>query len=104
MVKPISPDEIQIEKSFPDFVIIAFNEQISKNYRNGTSIFSQKDIVEEIIEQSGDTGNPVNSQEIFNKDWLSIEEVYQKQGWEVEYYKPSYNERGIAKFTFSRKK
>ena len=44
----------------------------------------------------------LNRNEIFNKGWLNIEEVYRSAGWKVNYDKPAYNESYDAYFTFER--
>ena len=40
--------------------------------------------------------------EIYDKNWLDVEDVYESAGWKVEYDKPGYNENYEPTFTFSR--
>jgi hypothetical protein len=96
MVKPISPDEVV--KTLPDEVIISFNELISEKLVRGTAQFTQKEAVARILANMNTT-----RQEIFDKGWLDIEDVYGAQGWKVVYDSPAYDENYEAYFTFRKK-
>jgi len=83
---PINPAEItelRIEQ-IPDQVYEAFNGLIAQNIRRGRAVVMQKDVVA-LLEEKGLIRN-----EIFNKHWLDVEEIYQKAGWQVKYDKPVY--------------
>jgi hypothetical protein len=45
----------------------------------------------------------VSRQEVFDNQWLDIEDIYREAGWKVSYDKPAYNETYKAYFTFSRR-
>ena len=104
-VKPISPDEVinKKKKLLPDGVIEAFNELIAKNWDGNQSVIDQDDVVNLICEKVGDgMGNSAPRRLVFDNNWLNVEEIYEAQGWEVEYDKPGYNEVYSASFIFSR--
>lgn len=104
MVKPIRPEEINVEDAFPDFVLEAFNNIITQHYRNGSSSFKDKEVVAEIIKMSEMKGNPVTKGEIYEQDWLSVEEVYAKFGWSINRDSPGWSERGDSTFKFKPNK
>lgn len=80
-------------------VIVAFNELIVENLRDGEAVISQKDVVDRIMQKI-----KCERQVIFDSHWLDIEDIYRKQGWEVIYEKPGFNESGEAWFTFKTKR
>lgn len=102
-MKPISPNEVAAAKqaTLPDFVIQAFNECIAAgwNVDDAASVFSQDDVVRLIILYGGEHIH--DRQEIFDKRWLDVEDVYRQRGWQVKYDKPGYNEGYPATFTFT---
>ncbi len=106
MVKPIRPSEVVDAKevSIPDEVIIAFNKLIVENWKTSYNyaVVQQDDVVAVITEDM--KLNDMNSQMIFSKNWLDVEGIYRKAGWDVEFYKPGYNETGNSYFRFSKKK
>jgi ATP-dependent exoDNAse (exonuclease V) alpha subunit len=104
MVKPIRPNELEIERAFPEFVLEAFNNTITQHYRNGVSSFKDKDIIAEIIKMSEATGNPVTRSEIYTQRWLDVEELYIKYDWQVSHESPGWGERQEGSFTFKPKK
>jgi len=97
MTKPIKPSEIHLYKKgvIPEFVFEAFNQCIAAKYSNGRATVKQDDVIAKI-----QTMDPVSRQEIFDKGWLNVEEVYEAEGWKVEYDKPGYNESYGAFFVF----
>lgn len=98
-VKPISPDEIKLEETFPDDVISSFNELITENYRNGVSSFKAKDIVEKISVKMN-----ISSASVYDHHFLDVESIYEKNGWEVKYEQPSYGDDNFdAYFKFTKK-
>lgn len=98
----ISPNEVvaQKQKNIPEIVFEAFNELIAKNFTGGSATVKQDDIISLILSKSGF----LSQQEVFDKGWLNVEEVYRDQGWKVEYDKPAYNETYSAYFKFKAKK
>lgn len=105
MVKAITPEEVeaQVKKEkedssrFPDFVIEAFNECIKNAAFDGSKKFTQKEVVALIIKKSN---KKTTSNKIFDNNWLDVEPVYQKLGWNLQYYKYAYNETGEDYFYF----
>lgn len=98
-VKPISPDEVVQKKktSFPDFVLEAFNELITKNFHGNSATIKQDDVVDLIVSKSS-----MDRQSIFDAHYLDVEDVYRDAGWKVKYDKPAYCETYAATFTFSK--
>ncbi len=102
-VKPITPDEVvKVKKTIiPNEVIEAFNECIAENWSDGSANFTQKSVVEKIMEKFLAKGkDPHIKNDIFSKKWLDVEEIYAEAGWEVDYDKPGYREDYDADFTF----
>ena len=84
-------------KSFPDFVLQAFNEMIQENLRGYESKFNQSAVVERIVLRSE---GGVSRDQVFANRWLDVESLYERHGWTVAYDKPAYNEDYPATFTF----
>jgi hypothetical protein len=103
MSKPIRPNEVSDVMSFPDEVIDGFNTLIAKNWDGKASVFLQKDVVKEIRRNFVKSGKRMDSNQIFEKNYLDVEETYRLNGWKVEYDKPAYNETYEASFKFSKK-
>lgn len=100
--KAISPKNIgKVKKrAFPSAVVETFNELIARNFTNGSAKVLQEDAVKLMVEKGLDRS------EIFVKGWLNVEEIYEAEGWLVEYDKPVYygGENFKAYFTFTEKK
>lgn len=96
-IKPITPKEIALVKQtvFPEFVIKSFNELIAANYSDGSSTVMQKEVVIKIKEYEFAK---------FNNDWLNVEEIYRKAGWEVTYDGPGFNESYEPHYIFRKKR
>ena len=101
-IKPLSPREVaeQFNSSIPDEVIQAVNTLLIKEYKNGTAILKQKDIMAEIRLINSD----LTATKIYENGWLDFENVFISNGWEVEYDNPVYCEDYDAFFRFSEKK
>ena len=106
-VEPISPKDVLglKEKVIPFEVIEAFNEMIASKFDGRQSRFVQKDVVKLILKKFDEYGNKdagrVGNKRVFDNDWLDVEPLYEKRGWNVEYDKPGYNETYDAMFIFS---
>ena len=100
VIKPITPQEAREKEGsyIPQFVIESFNEAIIQNLRGKESTVIQKDVVAVIKEKM--KGLKIKD---FNSDWLNVEPLYKKEGWEVTYDKPGYNESYDASFCFKIK-
>lgn len=96
-MKPITPQEITKTKknSIPPEVIEAFNELIVQNYNGWSSKVIQEDVVNRIIKKVG-----ILRQEVFDKNYLEIDDIFRKAGWKVTYDKPGYNETYKAYWVF----
>lgn len=97
--KPVTPnDVVTIKKSLiPDEAIESFNELIAENFLDGHSQFTQKKVVARMVKKG------LSTNDIYNKGWLDVEDIFRKAGWKVEYDKPGYNEDYEATFSFSKK-
>ena len=98
---PIKPSEVTKKKEelLPEFVLEAANNLIAKNWNGDRSKFSLDDLIGEIIRVSG---KEITREQVFDNEWLEIEDVYRAVGWSVEYDKPAYNEMYKPTFTFSK--
>jgi hypothetical protein len=98
--RPISPEEAIAKKQqqIPSQVFDAFNELIAENLVGNSAIINQERLLKILTEKG------LNRGEIFQKHWLDVEALYEKEGWTVEYEKPGYNESGEAYFTFTKKR
>lgn len=98
-VKPITPAEIPSFKKgiIPDAVFEVFNELIAKNYSNGSARVTQSDVVNKLATRG------ISGSQIYAEKYLDIEEIYEQNGWDVEYDKPGYNESYGAFYVFTAK-
>lgn len=97
-VRPIKPDDVVKAKKegIPDAVFEAFNELIVQKFNGRSATVKQDDVVALLVAKG------LNRNDIFEKHWLDVEDVYRADGWKVEYNKPAYNEDYPATFTFKR--
>ena len=100
-VKPIKPSEVTNSKAqtIPDIVFTVFNELIAKYWNGRSSRFGQDEVLSEITNRSKFT-----SRDIFDNNYLDVEDIYREQGWKVVYDKPAYCESYPATFTFMEEK
>jgi CO/xanthine dehydrogenase Mo-binding subunit len=99
-IGPFSPEEM-ISKKYngtPQEVYEVFNNLIIKNWNGYSATISQNMAVNEIAEKL-----KMDTSEIFNNNWMNIEEAYRNKGWRVDYNKPGYNEAYEATFYFRKK-
>jgi lipopolysaccharide biosynthesis protein len=85
------------QTSLPDVVLEVFNELIAQNFSNGSAIVKQSDVVELLVKRG------LKENEIFEKQWLDVEEIYRSAGWIVKYDKPGWDENYGAFFEFRTK-
>lgn len=91
MVKPIRPEEVEVafvDQYIPEAIFEAFNELISKNFRNGKAVVDQDDVMKVLT--SARYGFDRHS--IFENKWLDVEPSYRNSGWIVTYDKGDYTE------------
>jgi hypothetical protein len=98
-IHAITPDEALglKEELLPPFVMRVWNRLISQNFCGKSAIITQKDVIEALLLFCD------GRQEIFDKGYLEIEEIYKKAGWKVVYDKPGFNETYEATFEFTAK-
>ena len=108
---PITPDEaLQNKKSsIPDVVFDVFNELIAERYIEGQSLtIFQDEVVARICSCTCNDDDKdaiaAKKQEIFDKHWLDVEQIYRSFGWTVIFDKPGYCENYKASFKFKASK
>lgn len=101
MIKPISPDEIPIQKALdlPDKVIECWNSMIARAYSEGSARITLTDASAELQNLFGKTHS-----EIRKLGYLDIEDVYRAEGWRVKYDQPGFNETYEAFYVFSKRR
>lgn len=101
-IKPVRPKDLidTIETAIPSVVIQAVNNLLKKNFRGDFVIIKQKDILKEIKKLD----KSMTSEKIFENKWMDFEEIYIKNGWNVVYDGPSWDESYDETFKFTPKK
>jgi len=99
MTEPISPADVAYTKNkyIPTEVIEAANELIALNFTGGRAKFT-------LSELKNLTSSKFGIVKILKSEWFNIEELYQSQGWIVEFDSPAYNENYDSFFVFKTKK
>ncbi len=103
MPGPIKPNEVasvKAAKVIPELVFEAFNLCIARNWKGSSATVLQSDVVKEIVSRLPEGRT---KQEIFDNNWLDVEDAYREAGWKVVYDKPGFNESYEANFIFSKK-
>ncbi len=104
-IKPISPNlakkeaKKQNHQQIPNEIIEVFNEILIKEIYKNEIVIYQDDIVKKITKKMN-----IKSDLIFANNWLDIEDIYLKQGWNIDYDKPGYNETYRSYWVFKPKK
>lgn len=96
--RPITPDEINKLTVIPAAVFEIFNVLITEKWDGREAVIPQGLVVERI-----ETALGCSSRTIYDKHYLDVESAYRQVGWEVDYWKPGFNEHGSATFTFRKK-
>ena len=81
---PVSPSEaaeLQTEQ-IPEEVFVVFNGLIAQNLKHGRSRVLQREVVAR-LEAEG-----MSTEDIYDKNWLDVEDSYRAAGWQVRYDKP----------------
>lgn len=104
MTKPISPDDAkeQAVSLIPGYVFEAFNSLILERAGHQSILITQDEVIERILMLC--TDRTVTRHTLFKQGWLDVETAYEREGWNVEYDKPSYGDSYEAHFTFARKR
>lgn len=99
---PITPDQAKKEKSdlVPEYVIEAVNNLIIKNLSPSSFIIRQNDLISEILKIKPN----ITKKYLYENNFLDIEPIFGKYGWDVKYDKPGYSESYEAFFKFTIKK
>jgi|SRR5665213_1958976 len=105
-VLPINPKQAKARRitATPSAVIESFNELIVENFDRGCATVSQKKVLTRIQSKMDALGDVYTAQQICDKGWLNVEDVYRASGWRVLYDKPGFNETYDATFEFTAKK
>ncbi len=105
VVVAITPKEARTEKRIHPDILRIVNEFLRQRYTRGSAIIKKDEIIALFLER-----NPVEEgyeQEARNKlieqGHMDFEEVYHKQGWNVEYDSPSRGDSYEAYYKFSEK-
>ena len=96
-VSPKQAEELQI-RHIPPEVYETFNRFIAQKLYNGRARVLQKDVVAELENRGFDR------RRIYDEHMLDVEDAYRKNGWDVVYDSPAYNETYDASFEFKSKK
>lgn len=101
--QPIKPSQVIKKKkdSIPDFVIESFNELIVKHFNGSYSTIQQDEVLSVILSKMPEGSTRQN---VFDNNWLDVEDIFRKAGWQVNYDKPAYNESYPATFKFDPKR
>ena len=106
MIKPLSPQEALQRRvvEFPPEVIYAINELVKAKWDGKHSfIIKQNEAIDAILLEFRTADKLVERNDVFNNDWLDFEAAFEREGWKVEYDKPSYGDNYEAYFKFSVK-
>jgi len=101
MVKPISPEDIPVQKAIdiPDEVLETWNSMIARAYSGGSARITLKEASAELQSLLGKSHS-----EIRKAGYLDIEEIYRAEGWKVVYDSPGFNESYEAYYVFSKRR
>ena len=99
MIKPISPNEVALEKEkgIPDEIIECWNRLIAAEWDGQTSRVTLSEAKKNIARAWG------CSIEDIETAWLNIEPIYRAAGWKVIYESPSYDECFPPYYSFTKK-
>ena len=99
MVKLITPKEVKEKfiQNIPEKVYEVWNLLILENWNpsSQTAVVYQKEAAFRLAEAM-----EVDVNTVYAKKWCDIEDSYRKEGWNVVYDKPAYNETYEATFEF----
>lgn len=98
MSKPITPDEVIIEATFPEWVWDVFNELIKRAWDGHQAYILFKDARSALHHHA-----ERNSYE-HKKQYIDVETAYRAIGWEVVVNNPDYTENYEGHFIFRKKK
>lgn len=101
-INPLKPKDVSdlVESRIPVEVIESVNEMIREKWNGYSAYFLEKDLVNLIMTKMPEG---TTSKDLYTKHYLDFENLYRKEGWEVYYDKPGFNESYDASFMFKLK-
>ena len=103
MIKPITPAKAKTKQTFPDEIIKAFNDLLTEKGSSSSIRITQDEAIERALANFTASGKKITRSQIFENNWMDVEDTYRKAGWKVSYDKPGYCESYPAYFIFSKK-
>jgi len=99
MSKPLDPAKTH-QAPPPAEVLDSVNELIEENLRGREARVLQKDLEARMVSKG------LAVEEIYDKKWMDVEDIYRRAGWTVEYDRPIYygGEDFDAYFVFTKPK
>lgn len=88
--------------SIPEYVFQAFNGLLAEKYNRYCIEIPQDQVIDRILRIS--PNEVLTRRDIFDNRWLDVEDIYEENGWSVEYDKPGFNESYKPVFRFRPKK
>lgn len=103
-MKIFTPEDAAKVKTahIPEYVFQAFNELLAERYDWNCIEIPQDQVVNRILRLS--SSEVLTRHDIFDNRWLDVEDIYEANGWSVEYDKPGFNESYKPFFKFRPKK
>lgn len=100
-IEPIRPEQVVEAKkeSLPEAVFDVFNKLIAANWDGRSSTFKQKEASEMIMKKM----KGLTAQDVIDRGYLDIEDIFRAVGWEVIYDRPACNETYPPTFEFRKK-
>lgn len=93
-IQPFSPEQAKAAKQFslPTEVIEAVNQLLAAKVQlEGTARFDQDEVVDRVLSLMNPDGDSILDarirNDIFSKNWLDFEPVYEARGWDVKFDK-----------------
>lgn len=99
-IKPLSPDDAGTAylDYLPDEIIYCINSTIVKNLDGNVADFTADQVIEEILNYTS-----LQRAEIFDKNYLNFETIYENVGWKVAVDRPGFCETYSTRYTFTRR-
>jgi len=103
-IQPISPNDVASEKSklIPDGIIQAVNELIVERWNGTSANFKLKEVVSRYLATVDPHMRKGIERNLYDKKLLDFEDIYRKQGWDVEFDHAAYSESFDDNFTFKK--
>jgi hypothetical protein len=94
----MKPSELDKTTVIPELVFEIMNALITVAWDGFQAVVRQDAFVERISQGLG-----ISRTEVFDRNYLNVEDAYRKVGWNVAYDKPGFNEAGEALFVFKKR-